>query len=229
MKRHMMGVSCLAAQGDQLVSGSWDGTVIVWKQLENDPFIKPLKIVDVGEQVMSMYLDDNLDLAIGAVSGAVKVTSIKTFTSIDTFRSPFAHLCTAVSLCQSKVEATIGLNYYAWDRVTKAQASFIGDAHFENISCMKVDVGQRLIITGSQDSKVRVFSWESKPMLLRQYGNHRSGVRCMTLQDNMIITGSTDKTVMITFRDRYDSFDGLYGQEDTQEDDMERESADRHP
>ncbi|KAF9987851.1 hypothetical protein BGZ65_001573 [Modicella reniformis] len=229
IKRHMMGISCFAAQGDLLVSGSWDSTVTVWRQVLDDPYLKPLKIVDLGEQVMSMDLDDNLDLVIGAVSGAVMVTSIKTFSFIDTFRCPIPTICTAVALNQSKVLATIGLNYYAWDRTSKAQVSVIGDAHFENISCMRVDVGHRLVFTGSQDSKVRVFSWESKPMLLRQYGGHRSGVRCMTLQDNMIITGSSDKTAMITFRGRHESnrldassLDSLFGQEDVFDEDVER-------
>ncbi|KAF9344281.1 hypothetical protein BGX26_004579 [Mortierella sp. AD094] len=210
-KHHMMGVSC------------FDGTVIIWKQIPEKPFLKRLKIIDLGEQVMSMDLDNSMDLAIGAVSGIVKVISIKTFSSIETFRSPLPHLCSAVSLSQTKVEAAIGLNYYAWDRTSKAQVGFIGDAHFENISCMKVDVNKKLIFTGSQDSKVRIFSWESKPMLLQQYGGHRGGVRCMTLQDNMIITGSSDKTAMITFRDRNESrrlensgLDNLPRQEDTE-------------
>ncbi|KAG0022373.1 hypothetical protein BGZ80_000396 [Entomortierella chlamydospora] len=222
-KHHMMGVSCFIVHDNLLISGSWDGTVIIWKQIPEKPFLKRLKIIDLGEQVMSMDLDDNMDLAIGAVSGIVKVISIKTFSSIETFRSPLPRLCSAVSLSQTKVEAAIGLNYYAWDRTSKAQVGFIGDAHFENISCMKVDVNKRLIFTGSQDSKVRIFSWESKPMLLQQYGGHRGGVRCMTLQDNMIITGSSDKTAMITFRDRNETrrlekpgLDSLPRQEDTE-------------
>ncbi|KAF9364978.1 hypothetical protein BGX34_011815 [Mortierella sp. NVP85] len=223
IKQHMMGISCFAAQDDLLVSGSWDSTVTVWRQVPNAPYLKAVKIVDLGEQVMSMSLDENLDLAIGAVSGVVKIISIKTFSSIDTFRGPaLMSLCTAVALTPSRVEATIGLNYYAWDRTSKAQVSFIGDAHFDNILCMKVHVAQKLIVTGSLDSKVRVFSWEAKPMLLRQYASHRGGVRCMTLQDNMIITGSSDKSVLITFRDRHESLDSLSAQEDALDEDMER-------
>ncbi|KAF8933180.1 hypothetical protein BGZ58_006523 [Dissophora ornata] len=219
--KFMMGISSFAVQGDLLVSGSWDCTVLIWKQTDEAPYLKPLKVIDVGEQVMCMDLDDNLDLVIGAVSGVVKTISLKTYTFIETFRSPHPHICTAVSLNRTRVEAAIGPNYYAWDRATKSQVGFIGDAHFENISCMRVDTNKKLIFTGSQDGKVRSFSWESKPMLLRQYGGHRSGVRCMTLQDNMIITGSSDKTAMITFRDGYDSYgldgtslDGLPGQGD---------------
>ncbi|KAF9917109.1 hypothetical protein BX616_001930 [Lobosporangium transversale] len=205
-KHHMMGISSLVMQDDILVSGSWDSTIIIWRQLQEAPYLKPSKVVDLGEQVMSMDLDSNMDLVIGAVSGLVKVFSIKTLSSMNTFRSPLPHLCTAVSLSNTKVEAAIGLNYYAWDRASNAQVGFIGDAHFDNISCMKVDVGKRLIFTGSLDSKVRIFSWETKPMLLRQYGGHRSGVRCMALRDNMIITGSTDKTCLITFRGRHESY-----------------------
>ncbi|KAF9116278.1 hypothetical protein BGX27_003871 [Mortierella sp. AM989] len=177
-----MGVSCFVVHDNLLISGSWDGTVIVWKQLLEKPFLKRLKIIDLGEQVMSMDLDDNMDLVIGAVSGVVKVISIRTFSSIENFRSPLPHLCSAVSLNGAKVEAAIGLNYYAWDRTSKTQVGFIGDAHFENISCMKVDVDQKLIFTGSQDSKVRIFSWEAKPMLLRQYGGHRDKCKVAVLK-----------------------------------------------
>ncbi|KAF9987629.1 hypothetical protein BGZ75_000338 [Mortierella antarctica] len=205
-KRHMMGVSCLAVQGDLLVTGSWDSTVIVWRDIQEYPYLKPLKIVDLGIQIMCMDLDDNLDLAVAAVSGVVKIISIETFSSLGTFQYPVPHLCTAVALSKTKVEVALGLNYYAWDRATKAQVGFISDAHFENIACMKVDTSKKLLFTGSQDSKVRIFSWESKPMLLRQYGGHRGGVRCMTLQDNMIITGASDKTAMITFRDRHEAY-----------------------
>ncbi|KAG0209689.1 hypothetical protein BGX28_010068 [Mortierella sp. GBA30] len=189
-----------------------DSTVILWRDIQDYPYLKPFKILDLGEQIMCMDLDSNLDLAIGAVSGVVKIISIETFSSLGTFRSPFPLLCSAVSLSGNKVEATIGLSYYAWDRATKAQVGYISDAHFEKIACMKVDASRKLLFTGSQDSRVRIFSWESKPMLLRQYGGHRSGVRCMTLQDNMIITGSSDKydfvtlqTAMITFRDRHEA------------------------
>ncbi|KAF9188200.1 hypothetical protein BGZ50_001498 [Haplosporangium sp. Z 11] len=205
-ERHMMGVSCLAAQGDLLVSGSWDSTVIVWRELQEAPFLKPLKIIDLGEQVMSMDLDSNLDLVVGAVSGMVKIISINSISSLGAFQSPSPALCAAVSLSRNKVEAAIGLNYYAWDRSSRMQIGFIGDAHFENITCMKIDTNNRLLFTGSLDSKVRVFSWETKPMLLRQYGGHRDGVRCMALQDNMIITGSSDKSAIITFRDRHESY-----------------------
>ncbi|KAF9205376.1 hypothetical protein BGZ49_004102 [Haplosporangium sp. Z 27] len=222
-KQHMMGVSCFVVHNELLISGSWDGTVIIWKQISEKPFLKRLKVIDLGEQVMSLDLDDNMDLVVGAVSGVVKVISIRTVSSIETFRSPLPHLCSAVSLKHTKVEAAIGSNYYAWDRASKTQVGFIGDAHFENISCMKVDVDKKLLFTGSLDSKVRIFSWESKPMLLQQYGGHRGGVRCMTLQDNMIITGSSDKTVMVTFRDRHEAHrleksrhDRLSGQEDTE-------------
>ncbi|KAG0371176.1 WD40-repeat-containing domain protein [Gamsiella multidivaricata] len=203
-KEHMMGIPCLVVHKDLLVSGSWDSTVIIWRQFQEDPYLKPLKIIDLGEQVMSMDLDANLDLAIGTVSGVVKIVSLKTFSFIDTFQTPQPHLCTAVSLHPDKVEATIGSNYYAWDRTTKAQVGFIGEAHSKSISCMKVDVAERLIFTGSQDGKVRIFSWGSKPVLLRQYAGHMNGVRCMTLQDYMVITGSSDKTVMVTFRDRHE-------------------------
>ncbi|KAF9573925.1 hypothetical protein EC968_007753 [Mortierella alpina] len=205
-KRHMMGVSCLAVQGDLLVTGSWDSTIIIWRDIPDYPYLKPLKIVDLGIQIMCMDLDDNLDLAVAAVSGVVKIISIETFSSLGTFQYSVPHLCTAVALSKNKVEVALGLNYYAWDRATKAQVGFISDAHFENIACMKVDANKRLLFTGSQDSKVRIFSWESKPMLLRQYGGHRGGVRCMTLQDNMIITGASDKTAMITFRDRHEAY-----------------------
>ncbi|KAF9964697.1 hypothetical protein BGZ70_006083 [Mortierella alpina] len=183
-----------------------DSTVIVWRDIQDYPYLKPLKILDLGIQIMCMDLDDNLDLAVAAVSGVVKIISIETFSSLGTFQYSIPHLCTAVALSKTKVEVAIGLNYYAWDRETKAQVGFISDAHFENIACMKVDTNKKLLFTGSQDSKVRIFSWESKPMLLRQYGGHRGGVRCMTLQDGMIITGATDKTAMITFRDRHEAY-----------------------
>lgn len=165
----------------------------MWRDIQDYPYLKPLKIVDLGIQIMCMDLDENLDLAVAAVSGVVKIISIETFSSLGTFQYPVPHLCTAVALSKTKVEVALGLNYYAWDRATKAQVGFISDAHFENIACMKVDTSKKLLFTGSQDSKVRIFSWESKPMLLRQYGGHRGGVRCMTLQDNMIITGASDK------------------------------------
>ncbi|KAI1310254.1 hypothetical protein EDD11_003839 [Mortierella claussenii] len=229
-KHHMMGISCLAVRDDILVSGSWDSTVIVWRQLQEAPYLRPLKIVDLGEQVMSMELTSDMELVIGAVTGMVKIISLKTFSSIDTFRSPFPHLCTAVTLHRTKIEAAIGHNYYAWDRSSHAQVGFIGGAHFETISCMKVDTHKRLIFTGSQDSKVRVFSWESKPMLLRQYGGHRGGVRCMALQDSRIITGSSDKVCLITFRDRHEtlfgfdavSLEGSQGPRDSLLEDAER-------
>ncbi|KAF9436378.1 hypothetical protein BGZ76_004169 [Entomortierella beljakovae] len=202
---HRMSVSCFSVHGNLLVSGSWDSTVIIWEQIETKPYLKKIKIVDLGEQVTCMDVDSDMNLAIGAVSGAVKVVSIKTFASVETFRCNRPDLCAAVSLNQNKVEAAIGENYYAWDRNTKAQAGYIGDAHLGHISCMKIDTDKKLIFTGARDSRVRVFSWESKPMLLQQYGSHRSSVRCMVLQDNMVITGSSDKTIMITFRERTES------------------------
>ncbi|KAK5798988.1 WD40-repeat-containing domain protein [Linnemannia elongata] len=228
-KRHMMGISSLSIQGDLLVSGSWDSTVVVWKQLQEAPYLKRVKVIDLGEQVMSMDLDSNLDLAIGTVGGLVMIISIETLSCLHTFQSPHPHLCTAVSLGPNKVEAAIGLNYYAWDRTTTAQVGFFADPHLKNITCMKVDTNERVLLTGSQDSKVRMFSWEAKPMLLRQYGGHRDGVRCITLQDDMIITGSTDKTAMVTFRGRHDfcradltSHDALVGKEASFSDVSER-------
>ncbi|KAF8935135.1 hypothetical protein BGZ47_010052 [Haplosporangium gracile] len=208
-KRHMMGISSLSIQGDLLVSGSWEA-----------PYLKRVKVIDLGEQVMSMDLDSNLDLAIGTVGGLVMIISIETLSCLHTFQSPHPHLCTAVSLGPNKVEAAIGLNYYAWDRTTTSQVGFFADPHLKNIDCMKVDTNERVLLTGSQDSKIRMFSWESKPMLLRQYGGHRDGVRCINIQDDMIITGSTDKTAMVTFRGRHDfcradltSHDTLVGNE----------------
>ncbi|KAF9085209.1 Kinesin-like protein kif21b [Mortierella sp. AD031] len=228
-KRHMMGISSLAIQGDLLVSGSWDSTVVVWRLLQEAPYLKRVKVIDLGEQIMSMDLDNNLDLAIGTVGGLVMIVSIKTISFLHTFQSPHPHLCTAVSLGPNKVEAAIGLNYYAWDRTTKTQVGFFADAHLKNITCMKVDPSDRILLTGSQDSKVRMFSWESKPMLLRQYGGHRDGIRCITLQDDMIITGSTDKTAMVTFRGRHDflradlmSHDTLVGHEGSLSETSER-------
>ncbi|KAG0377438.1 hypothetical protein BGX24_006107 [Mortierella sp. AD032] len=228
-KRHMMGISSLSIQGDLLVSGSWDSTVVVWKLLKEAPYLKRVKVIDLGEQVMSMDLDSNLDLAIGTVGGLVMIISIETLSCLHTFQSPHPHLCTAVSLGPNKVEAAIGLNYYAWDRTSTTQVGFFADPHLKNITCMKVDTNERVLLTGSQDSKVRMFSWESKPMLLRQYGGHRDGVRCITLQDDMIITGSTDKTAMVTFRGLHDfcradlmSHDAMVGNEGSLSDVSER-------
>ncbi|KAF9581428.1 hypothetical protein BGW38_001547 [Lunasporangiospora selenospora] len=206
-KHHNMGVSSFVTQRDLLLSGSWDESIIIWRQQQEPPYIKPLKIIDVGEQIMCMDLTPDLDLAIGAVSGVVKIISVETLTNKGVFRPPTPGLCTAVSLTNTKVEATVGSNYYAWDRSSKHQVAFVGDTHFEPITCMQVDVTKRLLVTGSQD-KVRVFSWEAKPMLLRQYGGHRARIMCMTLQDDMILTGSADKSVMITFTDRGGIFRG---------------------
>ncbi|KAG0316348.1 hypothetical protein BGZ99_006945 [Dissophora globulifera] len=196
-KHHMMGISSLAIQGDLVVSGSWDSTVIAWKQIKEAPYLKALKIIDLGEQIVSLDLDDNLDLAVGAISGIIKIISLKTYSLIDTFRSSTLPLCWSVSLSRTKVEATIGCNYHAWDRTSKQQVGFIGKVHSQNISCLCVDKVKRLVFTGCLDGKVRMFSRGSKPMLLRQFGGHRAGVRGMTLLDNMIITGSSDKVLSL--------------------------------
>ncbi|KAF9927274.1 Kinesin-like protein kif21b [Linnemannia zychae] len=203
-KRHMMGVSCLSIHDDLLFSGSWDSTIIVWRQLQEAPYLKRVKVIDLGEQVTSMDLDRNLNLAIGTVGGLIMIVSTDDFSCLHTFRTAYPEFCTAVSLTHNKVEAVIGFNYYAWDRSTATQIDVLADPRLKNITCIKVDRTEKVLLTGSKESKVRMFSWESKPMLLRQYGGHRDGVRCITFQDDMILTGSADKTAMVTFRGRHD-------------------------
>ncbi|KAG0045245.1 hypothetical protein BGZ83_009515 [Gryganskiella cystojenkinii] len=204
LKKHLMGVSCLSVQGEFLLSGSWDSTVIVWRQLQSPPYLKPVKIMDLGEQVMAMDLDKDMNLAIGAVSGVVKIISIGTYSVLRTFHpGNIPNLCTAVALNQKTIEATVGAVYYTWDRHTGEPITCMTDSSVKDFSCMKIDKSKRVIFTGSQDAKVRIYSWGTKPILLRQYGGHSGGIRCLTLQDNMLLTGSGDKTVRIVFRERY--------------------------
>ncbi|KAI9237955.1 MAG: WD40-repeat-containing domain protein [Podila humilis] len=203
-RQHRMGVSSLVFQKNILISGSWDSTIIIWKQIQEAPYLKPQKIVDLGEQVSSMHLTERMELAFGTLSGRVKIISLKTVTSLGTFIGPAGTYCNAVSLSESRLEAAFGSQYISWDLATKAPIGFISDAHFDNINCMQVDESRKLIFTASQDSKVRIFSRDNKPMLLRQYGGHRASVRCLTIQNNMVITGSSDKTVIITFLEPHD-------------------------
>ncbi|KAG0342784.1 hypothetical protein BG004_005589 [Podila humilis] len=198
-RQHRMGISSLVFQKNILISGSWEGTIIIWKQIQEAPYLKPQKLVELGEQVSSMYLNERMELAFGTLSGRVKIVSLVTISSLGTFVGPAGNYCNAVFLSDSKLEAAFGTQYISWDLTTKAPIGFISDAHFDNISCMQVDESRKLIFTASQDSKVRMFSRDNKPMLLRQYGGHRASVRCMTIRDNIVITGSADKTVMLTF------------------------------
>jgi len=140
-----------------------------------------------------MHLTEQMELAFGTLSGRVKIISLKTVSSLGTFIGPAGTYCNAVSLSESRLEAAFGSQYISWDLTTKAPVGFISDAHFDNINCMQVDESRKLIFTASQDSKVRLFSRDNKPMLLRQYGGHRASVRCLTIQDNLVITGSSDK------------------------------------
>ncbi|KAF9298142.1 hypothetical protein BGZ74_009511 [Mortierella antarctica] len=192
-RQHRMGVSSLVFQKNILISGSWDSTIIIWKQIQEAPYLKPQKIVDLGEQVSSMHLTRRMELAFGTLSGRVKIISLKTVSSLGTFIGPAGTYCSAVSLSESRLEAAFGSQYISWDLATKAPVGFIIDAHFDSINCMQVDESRKLVFTASQDSKVRIFSRDNKPMLLRQYGGHRASVRCLTIQDNMVITGSSDK------------------------------------
>ncbi|KAF9316794.1 hypothetical protein BG003_001523 [Podila horticola] len=195
-RQHRMGVSSLVFQKNILVSGSWDSTIIIWKQIQEAPYLKPQKIVDLGEQVSSMHLTERMELAFGTLSGRVKIISLKTVSSLGTFIGPAGTYCNAVFLSESRLEAAFGSQYISWDLVTKAPVGFISDAHFDSINCMQVDESRKLVFTASQDSKVRIFSRDNKPMLLRQYGGHRASVRCLSIQDNMVITGSSDKVSM---------------------------------
>jgi WD40 repeat protein len=174
--------------------------VIVWRQVQSAPYLKAIKIIDLGEQVMCMDLDKDMNLAIGAVNGVVKIISIGNYSVLRTFHGT-TPLCTAVTLNQTTIEATIGSMYYTWDRNTGEQMTCLADANVKDFSCMKIDKSKRVIFTGSQDGKVRIYSWGTKPILLRQYGGHSGGVRCLTLQDNMLLTGSGDKVCEIHGRD----------------------------
>ncbi|KAG0097421.1 hypothetical protein BGZ93_002767 [Podila epicladia] len=111
--------------------GSWDSTIIIWKQIQEAPYLKPQKIVDLGEQVSSMYLTERMELAFGTLSGRVKIISLQTVSSLGTFIGPAGTYCNAVSLSESRLEAAFGSQYISWDLATKAPVGFISDAHFD--------------------------------------------------------------------------------------------------
>ncbi|KAF9423045.1 hypothetical protein BGZ94_008413 [Podila epigama] len=138
-RQHRMGISSL------------DSTIIIWKQIREAPFLKPQKIVDLGEQVSSMHLTEDMKLAFGTLSGRVKVISLATVSSLGTFIGPAGVYCNAVSLDNDRLEAAFGSEYYSWDIATKAPIGHISDSHFDNINCMKVDESRKLIFTASQD------------------------------------------------------------------------------
>ncbi|KAG0235973.1 hypothetical protein BGW42_004428 [Actinomortierella wolfii] len=217
---HRMGVSSFVVQGDIVVSGSWDGNVIIWRQKLEEPYLEMLYVFPAGDPVVCMHLTSSLELAIGTNQGTVKVCSIAKLPvrqpSIEVFTGAPRDLCTAVYMNESQLCVSVGMSYYAWDRKSKSRIAFMGDAHLQVINCMKIDTEKKLIITGSQDSTIRIFSWEARPMLLRRLHNHQQGIRCLTLQDDMIITGSFDKTVMLTFRSPDENFASKSGTKNMQ-------------
>ncbi|KAF9326708.1 F-box/WD repeat-containing protein 7 [Podila minutissima] len=98
-RQHRMGVSSLVFQKNILISGSW---------IQEAPYLKPQKIVDLGEQVSSMHLTERMELAFGTLSGRVKIISLKTVSSLGTFIGPAGTYCNAVSLSESRLEAAFG-------------------------------------------------------------------------------------------------------------------------
>ncbi|KAF9971800.1 hypothetical protein BGZ73_005149 [Actinomortierella ambigua] len=217
-RRHGMGVSSFVFHGDILVSGSWDGNVIVWRQKLEEPYLEMLYVFAVGDPVVCLHLTPLLELAIGTNRGTVKVCSIAKLPirppAVETFTGAPRDLCTAIYMNESQICVAVGMSYYAWDRKTRARSAFMGDAHLQMINCMKIDTEKKLIITGSHD--IRIFSWETRPMLLRRHDSHQKAIRCLTLQDDMIITGSYDKTVRLTFRSSDENFASKSGTKNMQ-------------
>lgn len=85
----------------------------------------------------------------------------------------------------------------------------IEEAHERSVLCLKVDLDESLMVTGSSDAQVRVWQVEKTlqvlPVRLVTLMGHEEGVLDVVLDSRHIISGSKDSSILIWCRHTYQS------------------------
>ncbi|KAJ1915584.1 hypothetical protein H4219_004250 [Mycoemilia scoparia] len=187
---HRASVLCLQFEGDTLVSGSSDSTIIVW----DIPTGKRLHVLNHSDSVLGLKFNDKY-LVTCSKDCTVKVWDRKTFKYIKTLRGHNLAI-NSVQLVGDKVVSASGdRTIWLWDIPSGSCLLKLSD--YER-GFASIDYDGEYIVAGSSDNMIRMWSAQTG-QLVRSFEGHTGLVRTLMLNQRLgfLVSGSYDHTVKV--------------------------------
>ncbi|HOJ93629.1 MAG TPA: hypothetical protein PK390_00170 [Fervidobacterium nodosum] len=186
---HKGYVWSLYITGDYLISGGWDGRVIVW----DINSYKPVKIYETGFSITDIWSNSKDEIYVSSLEGYVakvspngivkKKISKDTLWSIDSFSGKIVNIYTA-----------------GWDGnvyVLNRDLEVIKTHKCHNSTVFKIMIFRNNIVTAGSDNTIKI--WNNDFKLIMEYSNFRQSILSIAISDltGEIITTNGERIIVV--------------------------------
>ena len=179
------------------VSTSTDGTLRLWHS--ESPFAQAKILFSTTEKITALAESkDGAFLAMGTLSGEVKIFETSNFTETKTFKSQTSGLSSVEWGNSTELYLGFQSGKVEFWKAEKMQKEFF--AHTSGITNMVYDSSSKHLVTSSYDATVKI--WDSRDFDIEPLTitDHQAWVYCIALTPDgkTLISGSADKSIRIT-------------------------------
>ncbi len=176
------GVSCISVCGDQLITGSREGTIVIY-ELKNGEELRTLR----GHQEEIRYLlTKGNELISASLGGIIKVWNLENGEELQTFGGSHIAVIKQLSLLQNGnlVSGSEDGTIRIWDLKTGEELQLFTGHTFNAKHCL---VYKDKLISGSDDCTIKI--WElNTGEELQEFSSQCNGVQQLSIDDNTLIS-----------------------------------------
>jgi F-box and WD-40 domain protein 1/11 len=189
---HQASVLCLAIDLDRdiIVSGSSDNSIAVWNYSTG---MANAVLRGHEDSVVNVQLYQNKIISCSKDT-TIRIWDMDTFELLATLRGHKGAI-NAIQIANGKIASASGdRTVKIWDIVSGAcLKTFLGHRH--GVACLSFDGS--IVISGSSDRTIHVFDTVNDTWLTTIYEAHDGLVRTVSMQNDILVSGSYDETIKL--------------------------------
>ena len=198
---HDSSVSAVVVDGDQIISVSYDGIIIVWNKETGE------EIETVEARVNSIAVDGD-QIIIGLREGTIKVWDRKTGDWIKTLHGHTDYVTSVAVDGDHIISGSDDNTIKVWDRNTGDCLKTLEGHRDCGVTSIAVDGDQ--IVSAADDNTIKV--WDRKTgECLKTLEGHKDSVTSVAIDEDKIVSGSDDKSIKVWDRKTGDCLKTLEG------------------
>ena len=183
-------LSLTHSQIGTLISGSSDGTIKFWDMNADYSFIKSIKEPNVA--VSSLAMSETNDLISGFSDGTIKVWDLSTWKCVKVLKKHTKDVVVLVPLPNNEL-ISCSSSIHIWNISTsQCLHSFINDSM---VFCIAI-TEERLVISGSEDGMIRVWSVLAKGKI-RDLTGHEGCILSLEIKNDLLCSGDAEGIIRL--------------------------------